>query len=309
MPLDPQTAELLQLLAAADAKPFSELQPDECRQAFSTLVSMFPSSDAKLASIEDRRIPGPAGEIPIRIYTPEGEGPFGILVYVHGGGFVIGSVEDYDPTCREVCAAAGCIVVSVDYRLAPEHPFPAAPDDAFAALQWVAEHAEQFNGDAQRIVIGGDSAGGNLTAVMAQRARKAGGPVLRGQLLIYPATDVAADTQSMRDNAEGYLLTRADMEYFVGHYVPADADIENPDLSPARAGSLADLPPAWVATCEFDPLRDDGEAYAEALRAAGVDVTAKRYDGAIHGSWNFFSSLTLGRQLMDDAVLWLRTKL
>lgn len=309
MPLDPQTADFLQMLADAGAKPFSDLPPSESRKAFSTLISMLPPSQAQLANVEDRRVPGPAGDIPIRIYTPKGEGPFGVLVYVHGGGFVIGSVEDYDPTCREVCAGAGCIVVSVEYRLAPEHPFPAAPEDAFAALNWVAKNASSFGGDPGRLVVGGDSAGGNLAAVMAQRARNAGGPELRGQMLIYPVTNVGEETDSLRDNAEGYLLTRAEMDYFVGHYVTDEAALENPDLCPARADSLAGLPPAWVATCEFDPLRDDGEAYAQALQKAGVEVHSKRYDGAIHGSWNFFSSLELGRQLMDDAIDWLKTRL
>lgn len=308
MPLDAQTAGFLQQLEAAGAQPFHALPPPESRAAFSALIGMLPSSDADIAGTEDRRIPGPGGELALRVYTPKGEGPFPVFVYFHGGGFVIGCVDDYDPVCRELCARVGCLVVSVDYRLAPEHPFPAAPDDCFAATQWVAAHAASLGGDPSRIVVGGDSAGGNLAAVVTQRARRQGGPDLIGQLLIYPATQAGEMTQSIIDNAEGYLLTQADMAYFFGHYAGDAPDVTNPDLAPLRADDLSGLPPAWVVTCEFDPLRDEGEAYAAALRDAGVPVQARRIDGAIHGSWNFYAVLSRGGEIMNDAVEWLKNR-
>jgi len=218
MPLHAQVKGFLDMLVAAKAPAFHQLPVADSRKAFSSLIAMLPPSTATIAGTRDLRIPGPAGELPIRIYTPVGQGPFPIVMHFHGGGFVIGDLEIYDSTCREICAGADAIVVAVDYRLAPEHPFPAAPDDCLAATRWAAAHAAEFHGDSNRIVVGGDSAGGNLAAVTALRLRDEGGPKLRGQLLIYPVTD-AADTESMRVNAEGYLLTRADMQWFVGHYV------------------------------------------------------------------------------------------
>ena len=308
MPLDAQIAGFLQQLEAAGAQPFHALPPVEACEAFSKLNAMLPGSSAPVASIDNRSVPGPAGEIPVRVYTPEGDGPFPVLVYIHGGGFVIGSLDDYEPVCQELCSRVGCVVVSVDYRLAPEHPFPAAPDDAFAATQWVAGHAVELNADPARIAVGGDSAGGNLAAVVALRAREAGGPALVGQLLIYPTVQAGEVTPSIEENAEGYLLTRADMEYFFNHYAGQETDLNNPDLAPLRSDNLGGLPPAWVRTCEFDPLRDEGEAYAQALEAAGVPVSARRIDGSIHGSWSFFTVLALGGVMMDEAVEWLKSR-
>lgn len=308
MPLDAQIAGFLQQLEAAGAQPFHALPPTEARVAFSKLNAMLPGSTAPVASIDNRSIPGPAGEIPIRVYTPEGDGPFPALVHIHGGGFVIGSLEDYERVCQELCSRVGCVVVSVDYRLAPEHPFPAAPDDAFAATQWVATHGVELNVDVSRLAVGGDSAGGNLAAVVALRAREAGGPKLVGQLLVYPTVQAGEITPSIEQNAEGYLLTRADMEYFFAHYAGQETNLDNPDLAPLKAGNLGDLPPAWVRTCEFDPLRDEGEAYAAALGDAGVPVSFRRIDGAIHGAWGFFTVLALGSVMMDEAVNWLRER-
>lgn len=306
MPLHPQVSGFLQQLAAMGAKPFHTMSPTEARQAFGALCTALPRGTAKIAGAVDRKIPGPAGEIPLRVYTPEGSGPFPALVYFHGGGFVIGSLDDYDQNCREVCGRVGCVVVSVDYRLAPEHKFPAAPNDCFAATQWVAANAAAIGVDASRIAVGGDSAGGNLTAVVAQLARDQKGPKLCAQLMIYPATQVGEPTKSMIENADGYLLTKADMEYFMGHYLSSPDDLRNPMLAPSLTKDLSGLPPAWVVTCEFDPLRDEGEAYAAALAKAGVPVASRRLDGTIHATWNFFTVLDLGREMMDEATRWLR---
>lgn len=306
MPLNPQVAGFLQQLADMGAQPFHTMTPTDARAAFDRLCASLPRSTAKIANAADRKIPGPAGDIPVRVYTPEGSGPFPALVYFHGGGFVFGSLDGYDHNCREVCGRVGCVVVSVDYRLAPEHKFPAAPNDCFAATQWVAANAASIGVDASRIAVGGDSAGGNLAAVVSQRARDHEGPKICAQLLIYPVAQAGEPTRSMIENAEGYLLTKKDMQYFVGHYINSAADLSNPMLAPSLTQNLSGLPPAWVVTCEFDPLRDEGEAYAAALAKAGVPVASRRLDGTIHATWNFFTVLDLGREMMDEATGWLR---
>jgi len=285
MGLDPQAKALLDQLVASNMPPLETLSPTEARTLAATLGAMG-GPPQPVASVDDRRIPGPAGEIPIRTYTPVGRPPFPALVYFHGGGWVIGSIEMYDSVCRALANAAGCVVVSVDYRLAPEHKFPAAAEDAYAATQWVARNTALINVDPARIAIGGDSAGGNLTAVVALMARDRGGPRLVHQLLVYPVTDASCDTRSYRENADGYFLTAEMMRWFWNHYVNSDADRANGYASPLRAQSLAHLPSAFVITAEFDPLRDEGEAYAERLKAAGVPVKLTRYDGMIHGFFN-----------------------
>ena len=288
MPLHPQIKHLLDGIAAMGGTPLHQLPVTVARRAFRPMQATMPPSTAKIASVAGHAIEGPAGEIPLRRYTPQGPGPFPVLVFFHGGGFVIGDLDDYDGTCRELCAGAGCIVVSVAYRLAPEHRFPAATDDCLAATRWVGRHAASFGGDPARIALAGDSAGGNLATVTALRIRDEGGPALCAQLLVYPVTDhVARETASMRDNAEGYLLTRATMRWFVDHYLGPEGDPHHPHAFPLQAASLAGLPPALVVTAEYDPLRDEGEAYAAALEAAGMTTTLRRYDGAIHGFFMF----------------------
>jgi acetyl esterase len=251
-----------------------------------------------IASVEDRRIPGPAGDIPIRIYAPEGRVPQPVLVYFHGGGFVIGSLTSHDPICRVLAHRIPAIVVAVDYRLAPEHPFPAAAEDASAATRWIVEHAREIGGDPVRIAVGGDSAGGNLSAVVSLLARERGGPKLVHQLLIYPVTDYSFETPSHVANAEGYFLTRSLMKWFLGHYFAGATERADPRFAVLRAADLRGLPPATVLTAEFDPLRDEGESYAAKLRAAGVAVKVTRFDGMIHG---FFTMPALFRQA-DDAI-------
>lgn len=306
MPVHAEVEGFLKMLADAGTKGFHEMEPVECREAFSGLLAMLPPSSAKIAGTEDRSIPGPAGDVPIRIFTPEGTGPFPVLVYFHGGGFVIGSLDDYNSICQEVCSLAGCVVVAVDYRLAPEHKFPAAPDDCYAATQWVAENAASISVDAQRIAVGGDSAGGNLAAVVSRLARDNNGPTICAQLLIYPVTNGGDPMPSMSENAEGYLLTAKDMEWFVGHYAGSASDLSDPRLDALGVKDLSNLPPAWVTTCEFDPLRDEGEAYAAALSRNGVSTTIRRSNGNIHGAWTFFTAMSPGRAMMDDACQWLK---
>jgi acetyl esterase len=246
MPLDPQARAFLDQIAALGGQPLSSMSVPEARQSMELLAQMR-GAEVPLASAVDRRIPGPAGPIPVRVYTPNGSAPFPLLVYFHGGGWVLGSLGTHDGVCRALAAGAGCVVVSVDYRLAPEHRYPAAADDCSAATEWCAAHAAELGADAGRIAIAGDSAGGNLTAVVAQMARDRGGPRLVFQLLIYPVTDVARDTASYRDNADGYLLTAHDMEWFWNHYLgDATARGAEPYASPARAKSLAGLPPSSI---------------------------------------------------------------
>jgi acetyl esterase len=306
--LDPQMKAVLDQAAAAGGKPFHQMTPAEARHAIDMMFAAFRGTPVNVGRVEDRNIPGPTGQIPVRIYSPAGNGPFGALLYFHGGGWVIGNIETHDVSCRQLTAGAGCITVSVDYRLAPEHKFPAGPEDCYAATKWAADNAGALNIDPNRIAVGGDSAGGNLAAAIALMARDRGGPKLAFQLLIYPATDCADDTPSQREFAEvspDYLLSRADMEWFWGHYL-APNDKTNPIACPALAKSLGNLPPAFVITAEADPLRDEGEAYAEAMRKAGAKVKLKRYNGVCHGFFSMASMIDLGKQAVADSCAELR---
>ena len=310
MPLHPQVRALLQQIADSGAKPYHQVSVEEARRAFLTRAKL-PPSDAIVGKVEDRTIPGTDGHaIPLRIYTPPGVGPFALLVYFHGGGWVVGNVDTHDAVCRELCGRANLVVVSVDYRLAPEHRFPAAAQDSIDATRWAATNAASLGADPARMAVGGDSAGGNLAAAVALHLRDDGGPALAAQLLVYPAVRLdGAVTPSMVDNATGFGLQRADMEWFCGHYLGSTEAGSHPLASPALARTLANLPPALVQTCEFDPLRDEGEDYAKAMRAAGVDVTHTRYDGSIHSAWSLFTVLEPGRRMVDEAVGWIRERL
>ncbi|HVO27892.1 MAG TPA: alpha/beta hydrolase [Candidatus Margulisiibacteriota bacterium] len=305
MPLDPQVQGLLDVFKSLGRLPLNELSPPDARVAAQALGSLF-GPPAAVATVENRTIPGPAGTLPVRIYTPAGSGPFPALVFFHGGGWVIGDLETVDGTCRALANGAGCVVVSVDYRLAPEHKFPAAPEDTYAATKWVAANAASINADPARIAVGGDSAGGNLTAVTAQMARDRGGPRLVFQLLVYPVIDGACDTISYRDNGDGYLLTKDMMQWFWNHYVGEAGDRFNPMASPLRAHSLKGLPPALVQTAEFDPLRDEGEVYAARLSEAGVAVQLTRYNGMIHGFFGMASVIDRAKTAIDEAAAALR---
>ena len=280
--VDPQVQALLAEMAALGQPPFEEMTVPQARQAALAFADL-QGPGPEVASVAYRFIPGPTADLPVRIYTPEGEGPFPAIVYYHGSGWVILNIEVCDSTCRTLANDTGCVVVAVNYQKAPEHKFPVPFNDAWAGLVWVVEHAEELSVDPARIAVGGDSAGGNLAAAVAIKARNEGGPALAFQLLIYPAVERNVDTPSAIQNAEGYLLQRGSMRWFWGHYLDGATDTPDWRASPLNAESLADLPPALVVTAEFDPLRDDGRRYADRLRAEGVKVTYSNYDGMIHG--------------------------
>ena len=307
MNLDPQMKAILDQLASADAKPFAAMSPAEAREGIRLLVNVFGGTPEEVAKIEDRRIPGPAGEIPVRIYTPAGPAPKGALVYFHGGGWVIGDIGTHDQVCRSLAKGGDCVVTSVDYRLAPEHKFPAAPEDCFAATKWVTANAAALGIDPKRIAVGGDSAGGNLAAVVSQMARDRGGPAIAFQLLYYPATDWSKETASQREfTQDGYILSRADMVWFYDHYMTSDKDRTNPYFSPACAQSFTGLPPALILTAAIDPLRDEGEEYAGALKRAGVPVKMERYGGVCHGFVMMAGKLDAGKRAIAESCAELR---
>ncbi len=305
MPLDPIVRSLLDVIASQAPAPLTSMTPQKAREMFESLRLPLPGEP--VARVDDLRIPGPAGEIPIRIYGPKDAR--GVLVYFHGGGWVIGSLDSHDALLRSLANAAGCTVVSVDYRLAPESRHPAAAEDCHAATRWAAENARSFGGDADSLAVGGDSAGGNLAAVVALLCRERRGPRLRHQLLVYPVTDHDFDRTSYRENAEGYLLARDDMRWFWDHYVPDHSQRDEFTASPLRAKDLSDLPPAHVITAQFDPLRDEGEAYAARLRDAGVTVSHTRYDEMIHGFFSMAAVIPRGQEAVLDAASRLRAAL
>jgi acetyl esterase len=304
MPLDPQAHAVLQQLTPPGARPLQSLSVAEARQTMEVFAA-FGGAPEPVHQVKDRTFPGPAGDIPVRIYTPGGRRPFPLLVYFHGGGWVLGDIPTYDPLCRALANAAGCVVVSVDYRLAPEHPFPAAVEDCHAAVRWAVATAGTLQADPARVAVGGDSAGGNLAAVIALRTRDQGGPPLAAQLLIYPVTDYLPDLPSYREN-DRYLLTREGMAWLWGHYLRREADRKNPDAVPLQGADLSGLPPALVVTAEFDPLRDEGEKYAARLQEAGVPVVLKRYAGMIHGFLSLAGVLDRGREAIAEIGEWLR---
>jgi acetyl esterase len=302
MPVDPQARALAEQLGAGLDITKTDLA--EVRRTIDEASRLGPRPE--VAAVKDLEVPGPAGAIPVRVYRPSQRAGLPLLVYLHGGGWTICSIETHDVTCRELANGAECVVVSVEYRLAPEHRFPAAPEDCHAALGWVARHADSLGGDAGRIALGGDSAGGNLTAAVSLMARDRGGPRLCHQLLVYPVTNHAFDTGSYRENAEGPLLTREAMQAFWSHYLGSEGDGRHPYASPLRAPDLSGLPPAHVITAEYDPLRDEGEAYAARLAAAGVPVVQRRYDGMIHGFFGFTAQIDRAREAVADAARELR---
>ncbi|GAA4378506.1 alpha/beta hydrolase [Nocardioides caricicola] len=283
MPVDPQLAALLEFLAAS-GKPMSEGTPEEARRSFRTLTVDLrdPATLPAVDAVEDITIPGAEGDLAGRVYTPGTPGPLPTVVFFHGGGFVIGDLDTHDLVARTIATACDAVVLSVAYRLAPEHPWPAGLDDALAATRWAAAHLPDLGGD-DRLAVGGDSAGGNLSAIVAQACRDEG-LALAGQLLMYPVTDTGSDHPSMTENAEGYLLDLATMMWFHQQYTGhlPELDLADPRLSP-RHGDLSRLAPAVIVVAEFDPLRDDGLAYAAALIDAGVPVEVRNFPGLIHG--------------------------
>ena len=308
MPLDPQAEALLRSFAEAGMPALDALPPDQARPVFDEAFRTPPEALQAVQRVEDLRMPGPGGEIPLRLYAPSDEDDLPLLVHYHGGGWVIGSLETHDGFCRDAAVAAGCAVLAVDYRLAPDHPFPAAFEDCYAALCWAAEHAERLGLDGGRLGVIGDSAGGNLAAAVALQARDAGGTPLRQQVLLYPALDPELRSPSITENAEGYFLTESAMRWFWGHYRSGGGDAADPRLAPPRAGSLAGLPPALVVTAEFDPLRDEGDAYAEALARAGCQVEHARYDGMFHGFAMMGAQLDRGRDAVARIAAFVRKR-
>jgi acetyl esterase len=308
MPLDPQARFVLDQMAAQGGMELTQLSPAEARQVFEKM--RVPVPPEPVAHVEERRIPGPAGAIPVRVYRgADAPTPAPVVAYFHGGGWVIGSLDSHDNLCRTLANRARAVVVSVDYRLAPESRYPAAAEDCFAATRWIAGHAAEIGGDGARLAVAGDSAGGNLAAVVSLMARDRGGPAIRHQALIYPVTDPDFERASYRENAEGYLLTRDAMRWFWDHYVPDAARRDDAYVSPLRAKDVAGLPPATVVTAEFDPLRDEGEAYAARLREAGVATTLTRHDGQIHGFVSMFEIFDRGKAALDEIAAALRSAL
>jgi acetyl esterase len=309
MALDPQMQEFLDQMKAANAQPLRAPTAEAARKAFDQLVEVLGQGPREpVANIEDRRIPGPAGQIPLRIYTPNEKPPTGVLVWFHGGGWVLGGLESHDPVCRALASGAGCVTVAVDYRLAPENKFPAPVEDCYAATKWAADNLAALGAPGAKVAIAGDSAGGNLAAAVALMARDRGAPKLALQLLIYPAIDAANDTPSQKQFAEdGYILSRLDMEWFWGHYLNSPADRENPYACPNRAADLRGLPPALVMTAGYDPLRDEGDAYAGQLKRAGVAATLSRYPGVTHGFFSMAAMLDEGKRAHREACAALRS--
>lgn len=313
--LDGRTQWFLQLLARSGRPPLHKMSVTDARAEYDAFMQLLGGRPAPVGEIVDRTIACPiteggGGRLRVRIYRPAGSVVrlLPTILYFHGGGFVIGSLEGYDLACRYFCARSGCAVVAVDYRLAPEHKFPAAVDDALSAYRWLAGEATKLGLDPARIVVAGDSAGGTLATVAARELRGEPRPPCL-QWLIYPATDLAGDTASHRSCGEGFLLSHADMEWFRGHYLNGLGEIDDPRASPLRAADLAGSAPALIFTAGFDPLRDEGQAYGERLRAAGVKVVHREFDTLIHGFVGMRGALQAAARAMDDMVAGLRHEL
>lgn len=312
--LDPQAQALLNQLAAMTAQaptPASPLSPEEelaaARQGYRATIPLAGSPEA-VFKVEDRQITGPEGNIAVRIYTPQDLGNLPILVYFHGGGFTSGDLDTHDTPLRALSNRVGCIIVSVAYRLAPEHPFPAAPEDCYAVTKWVAEHAEEIGGDKTRVAVGGDSAGGDLAAVVCLMARDRGGPAIVYQVLLYPDTDLTESSASWMEfaNTNKPIISRDGKLASIAMYVPEGVDVKNPYVSPLYAQNLSKLPPAFIITGEFDPQRDEGEAYAARLGQASVPVASKRYDGMIHGFFQMAGALNAGKMVIEETAAALK---
>jgi len=295
--LDGPSQMLNALVSALKTKPIEACTPGEARAMNAKLASTRPPRAVR--HVVDRHADG----VPVRLYYPDdATGPLGALVYFHGGGWVLGSIESHDYPASRLAALARCVVVSVDYRLAPEHPYPAALDDAERAHRWVVEHAASIGVDPARVAVGGDSAGGNLAAALCQRMLRSDGPLPAHQLLVYPVTDLTSEAPSYALFADGFLLGRGGMRWFIDHYVPDPARRAEPDASPLLADDLSGLPPAHVVIAGFDPLRDEGVAYAERLRDAGVAVELAEYPTTFHGFFNASFALPVGARAVERAA-------
>ncbi len=306
MPLDPQAQAMRDRRAHDRVTALYEMSLEEARAKDLEDVRAGGGAPEPVASVTERTFDGPGGPLTVRIYRPSESVDQPALVYFFGGGWTLGSIDTADGIARSLANAAGCVVVAPGYRLAPEAKFPAAVQDCVAAVRWVAEKAGDLGIDATRIAVGGDSAGGNLAAAASLMIRDSGGPTLVGQLLVYPNTDYLADTESMRENADPWLFNRTSVAWYWGHYLREPSDGYNPLVSPLRAPDLSGLPPALLITAEYDPLRDEGEAYAKRLADAGVPVTASRYQGVMHGFFAMAGTLDAGASAIAEAASELR---
>ncbi len=304
MTVHPDIKALLDQLNQDEGPRIWEMSTSEARELYQGMAAMLDPTDVPIGKVEDMSFTTAAATVPVRVYTPVAApgGPLPCLVFYHGGGFVIGDLDTHDALCRQLANHACCKVVAVHYRRAPEDQFPAAVDDSLAAIHWVESQAGNLGIDANRLAVAGDSAGGNLAAVVSQLTQQVKGPKVCFQILIYPTTRVRAETESMTENAEGYFLDRATMDWFMDCYIPKDVDTTDPRLSPLLAEDLSGLPPAYVITAGFDPLRDEGKAYADRLSSSGVEVTYKHYDDMIHGFFNMTGLLEDGRDAVKEAA-------
>jgi acetyl esterase len=308
--LDPEIQLLLKLTKLEPDPDLWKLSPAEARVDLRRLALSLEGPKVPVARVDVLELPGPADPIGARLYVPEGErAPLPMLMYLHGGGWVRGDLETHDNTCRFLAREAGVLVLSVDYRLAPEHKFPAAVEDSLAAFRWAYENAADLEADPEAIAVGGDSAGGNLTAAVSQVAKADGGPQPAFLLMIYPATDLSEKWPSVHLFREGFLLTESDIDWYKAHYLPDRQASLDPRASPLLADDLSGLPPAYVVTAGFDPIRDEGEAYAARLREAGVPIALRRHRGLIHGFANMTGLGRTGRAAMLDAAGALRVGL
>jgi acetyl esterase len=311
MTLHAQARAVLDLVAAGGEIEPSDEHLAEIRAGFAMLLALGAGPGEDVAEVRDIEVPSPAGAVPVRVYRPGDGGSLPVVVFFHGGGWTIGGIDEYDPIARRVANACGALVVSVGYRLAPEHPHPAALDDCWAVTAWVAEHAAEIGGDSSRFALMGDSAGGNIAAVLALRCAREGGPHPALQVLVYPVVDCDFDTQSYHENGDGYLLDTAQMRWFFDCYARGGSNPGDPTISPLRAadlrsGDLRAVAPAFVLTAQYDPLRDEGEAYAAALGASGADVSLTRYDGMIHAFFGLGAVFDAGGEAVADVGAELR---
>ena len=308
MPLVP---ELQAFLAQIPPAPGERPSIEQIRALAVANSAQLPRRPTSIAGTREIMVPGPASELPARVYTPLGVGPFPLVVYFHGGGFVAYTLDTHDQVCRELCTGTGAVVVSVEYRLAPEFRFPHPTDDAYAAVKWLGEHAAELGADAGRMAVAGDSAGANLSLAAALQVQDGGGPELAALLLIYPVADMSRQTEypSRSENGQGYFLTSEAMQLFGAMYLNTPEDALHPHVSPLHSAPLAGLPPTLVLTAEYDPLRDEGHALAEKLQDQGVDTTYRPGPGLIHGFANMTGFVPAAAQIMDDAAAWLKQKL
>jgi acetyl esterase len=303
--LDPQVEMMLDLLNDYDIT-LSADDVEKSRDQLDAMMELAGDDPVSVGEVTDVTIPAEGRDLPARAYVPDGEGPFPTVAFFHGGGFVLGSLDGYDNFCRLLAKRSECLVVSVDYRLAPEHPWPAALEDTYAATQWLSNNAEQFSGDGNRLAVAGDSAGGNLSATVSLLARERGMPDIHSQILLYPATTYLEPMASRAENGSGYFLTAEDLVWFVKNYVENELDAYNPLAFPLSARDLSNLPPAFVLTNGFDPLRDEGIAYADRLREAGVSVEHTNYDSMIHGFLNMEGIVDRAHDGIDEISAYLR---